>query len=87
MRTICGVILVGIAAVASAPARAETDTPIVLAQAEKRPANLVKYSHRYWPRNALRKNQTVSADTPFGRLTCRGVSWNNGGRECSLSGK
>jgi hypothetical protein len=64
------------------PAIAESDLPIILVQTRK-PADLDRYSFRFWPRNTLRKDQIVSADTPYGRLTCR----SNGvgrPRTCSL---
>jgi hypothetical protein len=81
-----GVLFVGIAVVTGTPVGAEAETAIKIAQAQ-RPANLVKYSLRYWPQNTLRKDQTVSSDTPFGTLSCRGVHKQAGGRECSLSPK
>jgi Caspase domain len=49
-----------------------------------RPRNLNRFSLRFWPRNALvYRGQTVTAKTPYGRLTCinRG---RNVPRDCSL---
>jgi hypothetical protein len=80
-----GLLSIAVSAVlASAPARPESDLPITLAQAKERPANLSKYSLRYWPKGSLRIGQVVSTDTPYGRLTCRNIRLDLP-RECWLS--
>ena len=47
------------------------------------PGNLSAYSLTYWPRNTLSQNQTVSAGTPFGKLTCTSTG-RDSPRACSL---
>ena len=47
------------------------------------PGNLSAYSLTFWPRNTLSPNQTVSAGTPFGKLTCTSTGINSP-RACSL---
>jgi len=84
VRSLVGLSIAVIAVLASVPAHPETNQPIVLAQARERPANLSKYSMRFWPKGSLRKGQTVSTDTPYGRLTCRNISLELR-RECYLS--
>lgn len=53
-----------------------------LAEIRKPPKNLNAFSLRYWPRNSLRKGETVTANTPYGPLTC--TSQGFGRRDCSL---
>ncbi len=47
------------------------------------PGNLNSYSLTFWPRNTLVLGQTVTASTPFGRLTCRSTG-RDMPRDCSL---
>jgi hypothetical protein len=48
------------------------------------PANLARYSLNYWPRNSLAyKGQTVTTNTPHGRLTCTS-NGRDTPRTCSL---
>jgi hypothetical protein len=92
MRALLSLVLVAIAFPVSTPAHAmEGNLPITLAQAAKKPpaektppADLGRYSWRFWPKNTLRTGQVVSTDTPYGRLTCRAVS-HSILRECWLS--
>ncbi len=41
-----------------------------------------RYSLSIWPKNTLQRGQTVSANTPFGRLTCTSIAANTP-RACS----
>jgi dTMP kinase len=51
---------------------------------EPRPNNLSRYSLQYWPRNSLDyKGQTVTTQTPHGRLTCKS-NGRDTPRTCSL---
>lgn len=47
------------------------------------PGNLSAYSLSYWPRNTLTFGQTVTASTPFGRLSCTSTG-RDSPRSCSL---
>ena len=47
------------------------------------PGNLSAYSLTYWPLNTLSANQTVTASTPFGRLTCTSTG-RDSPRACSI---
>jgi hypothetical protein len=47
------------------------------------PGNLSAYSLTYWPRNTLMLGQTVTASTPFGRLSCTSTGRDRP-RDCSL---
>jgi len=84
------VFMMACLASAAGPASAAPST--TLAQAERlvlrvqegRPADLNKYSLRFWPRNSLGKGQVVSTDTPYGKLTCRSTGRGQP-RDCALS--
>jgi hypothetical protein len=59
-------------------------TPATAQSGAKRPpANLNTYSLRYWPQNSLQRGQTVSANTPYGVLTCTSIGTDLR-RQCSL---
>jgi hypothetical protein len=85
-------VLMAAAALASSPGRAGKTAPFPSVQGDTllplvqrgAPANLNKYSLRFWPRNSLRKGQVVSTSTPYGRLTCRSTGRDRP-RDCSLS--
>ena len=49
---------------------------------DDRPRDLSAYSLRYWPHDSLKFGQPVSAQTPYGLLTC--MSKGTGRRICSL---
>ena len=59
--------------------------PSAVAQsgAKTRPADLNAYSLRFWPKDALKRGQTVSAKTPYGVLTCVSIALGHR-RQCSL---
>jgi hypothetical protein len=90
MRALLSLVIVAIAIHVSAVAHAQDNLSITLAQAakrpggKKRPADLARYSWRFWPRNTLHPGQIVSTDTPYGRITCRSIS-HSVLRECWLS--
>jgi hypothetical protein len=68
---------------AVAPSSSQAEKLVQLAQ-HGRPADLNKYSLRFWPRNSLTRGQVVSTNTPYGTLTCRSTGRNQQ-RDCSLS--
>ena len=51
-------------------------------KSDDRPRDLSGYSLRYWPRDSLQFGERVSAETPYGTLTC--MSKGHGERTCSL---
>jgi hypothetical protein len=85
-------VLIAAAALASSPGHAGKTSPFASVQRDElfvlvqrgAPADLNKYSLRFWPRNSLHRGQVVSTSTPHGRLTCRSTGRDRP-RDCSLS--
>lgn len=71
-----GIAAIVIACASGAVAQESRKTP------DDRPRDLSSYSLRYWPHDSLRFGQRVSAETPYGTLTC--MSKGRGKRICSL---
>jgi len=69
--------------VASPPTGSDADTRHLATPSETTPGNLDSYSLNYWPKNSLKRGQTVTAKTPLGLLTCTSVGRGQP-RNCSL---
>jgi hypothetical protein len=66
----------------------ESSWIVASAQSDQRPVvrkdrpNAAKYSLKIWSRNSLGQGQSVSAMTPYGRLSCMGALMNDRPRSC-----